>query len=304
MLKQPMQQIELFDRTTMQSSPLTLSKDARPKIVNVASVPHRSPFRYAGGKTWLVPQIRAWLADRGGPAKALLEPFAGGGIVSLTAASEGLVGQVIMIEKDEDVAAVWRVILGDGGEWLAAKIVNFQLTVDSAKQVIAKADRSLEDRAFATIIKNRVNRGGILADGASFIKQGENGKGITSRWYPETLKKRILAIVAIKHKIQFIQADAFDIYAQYLEQKDLLHFIDPPYVKAGQRLYRHCEIDHAALFNLTTQLCGDFLITYDNVSAIQTLVNTCKLDVRLIPMKSTHHIQKTEMLIGRNLDWF
>lgn len=28
------------------------------KIVNVASVPFRSPFRYPGGKTWLVPQIR------------------------------------------------------------------------------------------------------------------------------------------------------------------------------------------------------------------------------------------------------
>ena len=28
------------------------------KVVNVASVPHRSPFRYPGGKTWLVPRIR------------------------------------------------------------------------------------------------------------------------------------------------------------------------------------------------------------------------------------------------------
>ena len=26
--------------------------------VNVASVPQRSPFRYPGGKTWLVPQVR------------------------------------------------------------------------------------------------------------------------------------------------------------------------------------------------------------------------------------------------------
>ncbi len=30
-------------------------------IVNVASVPQRSPFRYPGGKTWLVPRIRQWL---------------------------------------------------------------------------------------------------------------------------------------------------------------------------------------------------------------------------------------------------
>jgi DNA adenine methylase len=59
--------------------------------------------------------------------------------------------------------------------------MGFQLTPKSARKVIAQADESLESLAFATIIKNRVNRGGILAKVASFIKNGENGKGITSR---------------------------------------------------------------------------------------------------------------------------
>ena len=31
--------------------------------VNVASVPQRSPFRYPGGKTWLIPHIRRWLTS-------------------------------------------------------------------------------------------------------------------------------------------------------------------------------------------------------------------------------------------------
>jgi hypothetical protein len=33
------------------------------KVVNVASVPHRSPFRYPGGKTRLVPQVPGWLRN-------------------------------------------------------------------------------------------------------------------------------------------------------------------------------------------------------------------------------------------------
>lgn len=30
------------------------------KIINVASVPHRSPFRYPGGKTWLILYMPVW----------------------------------------------------------------------------------------------------------------------------------------------------------------------------------------------------------------------------------------------------
>src|SRR5438876_4319363 len=54
------------------------------KPVNVASVPQRSPFRYPGGKTWLVPYIRSWLASKKSAVCILVEPFAGGGIVGLT----------------------------------------------------------------------------------------------------------------------------------------------------------------------------------------------------------------------------
>ena len=52
--------------------------------VNVASVPQRSPFRYPGGKTWLIPYIRSWLASKQPGIGVLVEPFAGGGIVGLT----------------------------------------------------------------------------------------------------------------------------------------------------------------------------------------------------------------------------
>lgn len=51
------------------------------EIVNVASVPQRSPFRYPGGKTWLVPLIRQWLISLPKRPAELIEPFAGGAIV-------------------------------------------------------------------------------------------------------------------------------------------------------------------------------------------------------------------------------
>ena len=67
------------------------------RVVNVASVKQRSPFRYAGGKTWLVPRVRGWFSYLSEAPDCFVEPFAGGGIVSLTVAAERLAKHVIMI---------------------------------------------------------------------------------------------------------------------------------------------------------------------------------------------------------------
>src|SRR5579864_3945155 len=88
-------------------------------IVNVASVPKLSPFRYPGGKTWFIPYIRQWLSPQIRQKyniipispEHFIEPFLGGGSISLTVASEGLVKQTTIVEIDADVAAVWHTIL-------------------------------------------------------------------------------------------------------------------------------------------------------------------------------------------------
>ena len=76
---------------------------SRVPVVNVATVPQRSPLRYSGGKTWLIPHIREWLCAT--KPKILIEPFAGGGIVSLTGVMEDLIAEAVMVEIDRDVAA-------------------------------------------------------------------------------------------------------------------------------------------------------------------------------------------------------
>jgi DNA adenine methylase len=272
-------------------------------IVNVASVPQRSPFRYAGGKTWLIPRIREWLGVRGGPSKELIEPFAGGGIVALTAVMENLVKKATMVELDEDVAAVWQAIMGDDGEWLADRISHFHLTPENVRKVLSREPTNLREQAFATILKNRVYHGGILAPGAGLIKQGENGKGLASRWYPETLRKRILAIAQVRDRIEVIQGDGISIIEKNMSRQDVVFFIDPPYAKAGRRLYRYSEMNHEKLFDLAAHLSGDFLITYDDAEQVRTLVKRYGLESKTIAMKNTHHAEKKERLIGRDLSW-
>ena len=102
------------------------------KAVNVASVPQRSPFRYPGGKTWFVPRLREWLISQPKRPRLMVEPFAGGGIISLTAIFENLVETALMVELDEDVAAVWQTIIDGEAEWLASRILNFEMSRESA----------------------------------------------------------------------------------------------------------------------------------------------------------------------------
>lgn len=272
-------------------------------VVNVASVPQRSPFRYPGGKTWLIPTIRKWLKQNR-RATLLIEPFAGGGIVSLTAAFEKLADHIIMVEMDEEIAAVWDTILNDKNTWLADKIFNFVLTPENINKELDNPNKLLHDIAFCTILKNRIFHGGILAKGSGMIKNGENGKGIASRWYPKTLHDRIRAIEFINNKIDFITGDAFVIIEQNLKNKDAFFFIDPPYTVAGKRLYNYFEIDHKRLLRLTSQLEGKFMLTYDDTIEIRKLAEHNNLQYRTIPMKTTHHLKKNEIIISDNFNWW
>jgi DNA adenine methylase len=275
------------------------------EVVNVAKVPKYSPFRYPGGKTWLVPRIRQWLSNQPG---RFIEPFAGGGIIGLTVAFEQLAKHVIMVELDEQVAAVWKTIIEDGeGEWLANKIAGFDLTLETLQEELSKKPLSTREKAFQTILKNRTFRGGILAPGSAPLKHGENGKGIESRWYAETLKKRILAIASIRRRIRFIEGDGIKIIKRYSKKDDAVFFVDPPYTvagkKAGNRLYTYSEINHEELFNVLAGVSGDFLITYDDAEGVRELARRHGFDTELIAMKNTHHAEMTELLIGRNLNW-
>ena len=275
----------------------------RPQIINVASVPQRSPFRYPGGKTWLIPYVRQWLSFCEAKSKKLIEPFAGGGIVSLTAVAEKRVNSALMVELDEDVAAVWQTILSNDGEWLADKIFGFSVDSNTVQETLEKKYKSQKDIAFSTLLRNRVSHGGILAHGAGLLKNGENGKGLRSRWYPETLKNRILSIQTYKDNIKFIRADGFDVIEKYRNDKNVVFFIDPPYTVAGKRLYRYSEIDHEKLFALTATVKANCLITYDNSDEIIALARKYKFQIATIPMKGTQHTEKTELLISQNLDW-
>lgn len=277
------------------------------KPTNVAQVRQLSPFRYPGGKTWLVPEVRQWLKASGSDGSTFVEPFAGGAMTGLTAAAEGLCEKVVLGEIDDDVAAVWQTIFHaprSEVNWLCCQIRSFDVNLPNVREVLDSPASTRRTRAFRTIVKNRMQRGGIMAPGAGLVKEGEAGKGLRSRWYPDTMAKCIESLFLLRGKISFLQRDAFDMIKTFANDPAAMFFVDPPYTaggkRAGSRLYSHNDVDHEALFGLLASVQGAVMLTYDDAPEVRAMATRHAFHVEAIPMKNTHHAVMRELLIFKS----
>ena len=249
-----------------------------------------SPFRYPGGKSGLRPKVINWIQNLGYRVEHFVEPFAGGSSVGLAVA-----------ELDTDVAAVWNVILNGQGNAFAAKIRNFRLTKASARKTLDANVRSPLSRAFRCLLQNRISRGGVMAPGAGVLKYGEAGRGIRSRWYPETLADRIEAIHAIRHKLTFVEGDGLEILRKFSSTPQTAAFVDPPYVVAGRgaglRLYRHHEVDYEELFEAIQIFRGPMIITYHRSEIVAREAKAAGIKCCTVNMHTAHDVAKRQLIL-------
>ena len=269
---------------------------------NVSHVQQRSPLRYPGGKTWLVPHIRAWLAALPSKPKLLVEPFCGGGIISLTAASEGLVERCLMVELDRDVAAFWQAALRHNSE-MCELVADFEPTVEAVERIAETDPGNLVENGFRTLVLNRTKRGGILAPGAAFVKKGDGG-GVASRWYPDTLIRRLRSIESVSDRLVFCCGDGMELLDITMDSSESVVFADPPYTaggkSAGSRLYSHSDIDHARLFRILAEQQSEFVLTYDNSPEVAEMIAEHGFHAARVSMKNAHHDLISELVITRD----
>jgi len=262
-----------------------------------------SPFRYPGGKSWFVKTALKWLSTQSTRPKILVEPFAGGACIALASVAHNAVSHATFSEIDPDVAATWETILHGEANWLANKITSFRISRKTVKKVLARNPTTRRQRAFRCLLKNRTSRGGVITKGAGLIRKGEDGNGLSSRWYPDTLAMRIIDISALKSKLSFNHVDGFDIIRKYIRRKQAVFFVDPPYTKAASRLYSHWKIDHEKLFATLSRAKGATLMTYDDTDEIRKLAKKYGFSFKRISMHTTHHENKRELMICKSFDW-
>ncbi len=269
---------------------------------NVSSVPLRSPLRYPGGKSWLIPHLRTWLSQLTERPTIFLEPFCGGATASLLAIAEDYADRAEMVELDGSIAAFWTCVLEHPDE-LCERIESFHPDSESVDQLLGDTGDTILDSAFRTLIRNRTSRAGIIANGAALLRSGENGRGLESRWYPQTLINRIRDIQHNRHRLSIECGDGLAQLNQYAGKPKTVIFVDPPYTmgskQPGRRLYSYNEIDHAALFEILAASNGEFLMTYNADPHVSELVQQYEFTAVRVAVKTAHATVRNELVITR-----
>ena len=209
------------------------------QIINVASVPNRSPFRYAGGKTWFIPHTRKWLSSLKIKPVEFVEPFLGGGITSLTVAFERLSQHITMVELDSEVAAVGS---HNGDARNSPIVLRVEFNLPNVKDLWQKFVMSMI--LLLAIVKNRATRA-VFGDGVGLIKGGERERFGFRCTRTATTPNPLHLTIRTYH---FVKAMASSHAA--ISHNAVRIFIDPPIQrreKRGQPAYTHSHIDPRSL---------------------------------------------------------
>ena len=260
-----------------------------------------SPFRYPGGKTSLRPYVLDWLLTLPKPPEVFVEPFAGGASVGLAVADQNAAAKVILIEKDPEVAAFWRVAFSPSARKLAEQIMSFVPGRRTVKEILRRNDETDIEIAFRCLVRNRFQYGGVMAPGAGLLRDGEAEKGIHSRWYPKTLCERLAALRKLATRIQVIEADGLVCLRKHTSNPNAAMFIDPPYVVDGEgpgsRLYKFSDVEPADVFSALVGSRASWMITYHGHPKVSQLAKSVGFLVESVRMRTAHHASKEEWII-------
>lgn len=263
-----------------------------------------SPFRYPGGKSRLRATVIDWISQLGFRPTHFVEPFAGGASVGLAVAELDLAEHVTLAEIDPDVSAVWEVTLNGQATQFANRIRCFNLNRKTAAEVAARSPGDQLERAFRCLLLNRISRAGIMAPGAGWLNQGEDGHGIQSRWYPETLSNRIKSTNSLREKVTFVQRDGLEVLRQFSDDHLAVAFVDPPYVVngrgAGRRLYAHHDVNCEQLFEIVRTFAGAMVITYHRSVVVERLADAAGIERHTVTVQTGHTKAKRELIMYKH----
>jgi DNA adenine methylase len=268
----------------------------------------RYPFsilRSPGSKSWFVPIAEHFVRAQG-QLETIVEPFAGGGVVSLTLLNRGYGRRVVLAEKDPELRRFWEIALNDAE--LATRVITWTHNLRAmpeerqAKFVIESLEQmQVADPAFFVLLRSRRSFNSILQGHHSF-----RAVRPVRHWWPNTLGYSLRFLYNAREKIEVL-SEALDALNR-TDRPDSYAFVDPPYTcgrnSPGHALYRESEVDHQALLYRLANWKGAFQLTSEYCSEILRLLTRAGLGSGrvtryVVPMRTGHAQQKVELVVNR-----
>jgi len=232
-------------------------------------------FRYPGGKTRYSKYILPTLF-RLSRFSLYVEPFVGGGSVALAMAKQYPNVKLILNDFDSGIAAFWDLLAtGDDVELaaLAERVSSTHPTVDLFSEIKNSQPKDKLERAFRSFFLNRTSYGGMGVRPLGGKNQASKDK-IHSRWGAENLVCELFEARKLLYGRTEVHNDDFAKVIP-IAQAGSIMFLDPPYYKAGNSLYKFAwsDADHVRLRDAVAGM-NNWVMSYDDHQRIRELYKT------------------------------
>ena len=236
-----------------------------------------SPLRYPGGKTSLFNFLERIIECNRINRCKYVEGFAGGAGAALKLLMHEVVEDIYLNDLDPLVYAFWKALVQQP-ENLCRLIQDTSVNIsewEKRHRIFENKEHwhniSELDLGFTGFFLNRCNRSGIFNAGPIGGKQQAGKWKINARYNQKELIQRIQKIALYRDRINLFNKDASTflrwLQLQNLDPREVLCYLDPPYVAQGRELYEHyfTEKQHKQLANyLQRQLNYHWIVSYDD----------------------------------------
>lgn len=267
-------------------------------------------FGYPGGKSRAVKCIVKTIGFDLDQYARVAEPFCGGAAFTLGVLNPN--GNALLNDMDADLMALWTAIIFHT-DHLCEAVMNAEVKASdfySLKEKFLKPHRPVNRRD--AVVKRALEK--LIVHKISFSNMGEmsgspvGGKNQTGawkfncRWKPELICKRILKASQLLRGVNLSCVSYFKVF-QHLRRDDFT-FIDPPYVDAGSKCYKHSFSidDHVELSKRVRKIKGEWALTYDYHPLILDLYSWANIyDLEFKYFMSSAYNKGETMKVGKEL---
>jgi hypothetical protein len=255
-----------------------------------------------GSKLWLLPWIRTYLACFRTPRR-FVEPFAGSGAIGLSLLSERRTGELVLVEKDAGYAAVWETLCGKGAdyEWLLRALLAAPRRRVDIQTVLEAPGDSTRQLALQTVMESwclhrgrRTSGKGLLPD----TPRQPGGAALASNWRPQDVVRRARVIRSLCRHITPVSGCGLAYLEAHKDDPGTFFYCDPPYGKAGKRMYREGDVDIERLLALTADAKAPVLVSFDQSAEVLRMSAHLGLEHLTVTMRSGQNKVMPELLLS------